>query len=91
MPKVVSVRIQQLQTSYRPESCGFTFTRCEDCYLYFLVLAVREHNSQKCQNTGFEGGGQQKSPSLTDVIFGFIACPQGENPFTVTGNLDNNK
>lgn len=47
-------------------------------------------NSQKCQKTGFEGGGQQKSPSLTDVIFGFIACPQGKNPFTVTGNLDNN-
>lgn len=24
------------------------------------------------------------------MIFGFAACPEGENPFTVKGNLKNN-
>lgn len=28
---------------------------------------------------------------LTRVIFGSVACPHGENPFAVTGNLDINK
>lgn len=35
--------------------------------------------------------GRQKYPSLTHVVFGCVACPRGENPFTVTGNLDINK
>lgn len=26
----------------------------------------------------------------TVEIFGFVACPEGENPFTVKGNLDSN-
>lgn len=33
----------------------------------------------------------KKSAFSTVVIFGFVASPQGENPFTVRGNFDNDK
>lgn len=36
-------------------------------------------------------GGQKNPTFSTVVIFGFVARPQGENPFTVRGNLNNNK
>lgn len=33
---------------------------------------------------------KNKSTFSTVVFFGFVASPQGENPFTVKGNLNNN-
>ncbi len=39
-------------------------------------------------NCGLKERWSTKPTFSTAVIFGFVACPEGENPFTVKGNLN---